>query len=223
MIHAPPGGKPTQVQAVADQKLELAVTGRSFWARNGFAVYGVIVIGLLAIAGREAWSYFSSFRESKVKADFAKVDSSSPEQLGKFAADNNGHPLAGLAFLLAADSQYTVGNYQAAQGSYEKAAFELKDAIVKTRARLGAAMSQLASGDQAGGSAVLQKLVDDAGAEKVFRVEAAYELAVLAKDAGKMDDLKKLADQASKIDPTSIWTKETFVLITQMPIGQHQK
>lgn len=215
MSQLPPANPtPEGTPPVYEPAFETAV--QSFWAKNRQGILIVVIVALLAIVGREAWQYFAASRERDVQADYAKaVDQSA--KLEAFAAAHSGHVLAGVAYLRLADEKFTAGDYKTAATNYQKAAGSLKNPALLGRAQLGAAMSQLNGGDQAAGETALKGISADAGLDKGVRAEAAYHLAALAADAGKADDVKKLAEEVSKIDPMSSWAQRATMLVARTP------
>lgn len=207
---------PVDTQAASVPAPDFAAQMHSFWEKNRSFVLMLAVVVLLAIVGREGWDYFNAQREQSIRGEYARA-ADSPDKLGAFAAEFPGHELAGVALLRLADSQYTAGDFKSAATSYQRAAGSLTEAAVKSRARLGAAMSQLAGGDLAGGEALLKPLADDAAADKVIRAEACYHLATLANEAGRAEDVRKLTDEITKIDPISVWAQRAFALRASLP------
>ncbi|MFI5336950.1 MAG: tetratricopeptide repeat protein [Opitutales bacterium] len=195
---------------------DFATAVHLFWENNHRQVYFLCFAVLLAIIGREGWSYFTAMREQDVAEDYARA-AGAPERLTRFAGDHSSHPLAGVALLQVADGKYSAGEFAAAQAGYAKAAEVLTDAGLKSRARLGAAMSQLGAGDSAGAEAALQALVADATQAKLTRAEAAYQLASLAQAAGRAADVKKYAEEVTKIDGAGAWAQRAFMLLAQLP------
>jgi hypothetical protein len=192
---------------------ETAVQG--FWAKNRQGILVACVVVLVAIAGRELWQYVAAGREESVRAEYAKADQAA--KLEAFASANSGHALAGVASLRVADEKFAATDYKAAAAAYQKAAGNLKNPTLLGRARLGAAVSQLNGGDQAGAEAALKAVTAEAALDKGVRAEAGYHLATLAADAGKADEVKKLAEEVSKIDGTSIWAQRATMLAVRQP------
>ena len=116
-----------------------------------------------------------------------------------------------------ADEKFTTGDYKTAATQYQKAAGSLQNEVLLGRAKLGAAMSQLNSGDQAASEAALKVIGGDATLAKGARAEATYHLTSLAAAAGRMDEVKKLADEISKIDAGSSWAQRATLLLTSQP------
>lgn len=198
---------------------DFAASMHVFWEKNRSSIYILCAAVLVGIVGREGWQYFSAMRERDIEAEYAKV-AGATDRLTAFAAEHPGHPLAGVALLRLADEKYTAGDFKTATANYTKAAEQLNNEALKGRAKLGAAMSQLGAGDQAAGETVLKALSADAALVKTVRAEATYHLALLAKEAGKTDELKKLVEEVSKIDPTSAWAQRAFVLRATLDEGK---
>lgn len=187
-----------------------------FWEKNHNQVYFLCLAVILALVGREGWSYYSTQREQGVEAEYAKA-AGAADRLARFADDNAGHPLAGAALLGVADDKYSKGDFKAAQAAYTKAATSLTEAALLSRAKLGAAMSQLAGGDTAGAEAALKSLSGDAALAKLTRAEAGYQLASLAQSAGHPADARKYATEVTKLDGASVWAQRSLMLLAQLP------
>lgn len=185
---------------------------QAFWDKNRKAILLVCAVALLAIIGREGWGYYAAMREKGVQEDYAKIADDSTK-LASFADAHAGHVLAGVAYLRVADEKYSAGDYKQAQAGYQKAIGSLKHNLLIGRAKLGAAVSQAKAGDVTAGEAALRGVLADAALQKGVRAEAAYHLALLARDAGKPDEVKKLVDEVGKIDSTSSWFERATLLL----------
>ena len=215
MSQLPPANQtPEGTTPVYEPAFETAV--QSFWAKNQKGVLILVVVALLAIVGREAWQYYAASREQGVRAEYAKTADQSAK-LESFASANAGHALAGVAYLRLADEKFSAGDFKNAASAYQKAAGSLKNEALLARAKLGAAISQINAGDQAAGEAGLKAVSTDASLDKGLRAEATYHLAALAADAGKADEVKKLAEEVSKIDATSSWSQRATMLVVRQP------
>lgn len=217
MTSLPPAEKPPHGETPAPAAPDFAIQMHEFWAKNHTQIYFLIAAILLAIVAKEGWGYFSAMHERGIAEDYAKV-ANTPEALARFADEHSGHALAGVALLRVADDKYSAGDFKAAQAAYSKAAPALKQADLQSRAKLGAAMSQLAAGDAAGGSTALQALMNDTAAAKPTRAEAAYQLASLASSAGRADDVRKFANEITKIEPAGVWAQRSLTLLAQLPV-----
>ncbi|MBA4137327.1 MAG: hypothetical protein C0518_08440 [Opitutus sp.] len=194
---------------------EFALKVHTFWEKNRSAIFILIAAIFIALLGREGWSYFAEQRERGVQADYAKV-ADRIDQLPKFAEANKGHALAGVAWLRVADDSYAKNDFKAAATNYQKAAATLENTALKSRARLGAAVSQLAAGDRTAAETGLKALSADATATAALRAEASYHLAALAHEAGKDEDAKKLIDEIAKLDANGLWAQRGFMLRAQI-------
>ncbi len=210
---SPQGAKPADAPAV-DTGFELAL--HEFWVRNRNFVLLLCAAALLVIAGREGWQYFAAAREKDLQADYAKAGDTA-DRLAKFADDHAGHALAGVAYLRVADEKFSIGDFQPAANFYQKAAGSLQNDALLGRAKLGAAVSQLDGGDQAGGEAALKALSADPAVFKSARAEAAYHLASIAAGAGRADEVRKLADQISLIEANGPWAQRATMLVAGLP------
>lgn len=194
---------------------EFALNVRLFWEKNRSAILLVIAVVFLALIGREGWQWFQASRERDIEETYAKI-ADRLEQLPKFANENSGHPLAGVAWLRLGDDAYSKNDFKSAAAHYAKAADALENVVLKSRARLGAAIAQLSGGDRTAAETSLKAISGDAKAVKPVRAEAAYNLAVLARDAGRNDDAKKFIEQITQIDAMSLWAQRGFALRAQI-------
>ena len=216
MSQLPPADQSPQTTPVYEPAFETAI--HAFWVRNRQGMLVMCVTALLAIVGTYAWQSIAAGREADVQAEYAKI-SDQPVKLEGFANANSGHPLAGVAWLRLADEKFSAGDFKTAAADYQKATGSLKNDALLGRAKLGAAMSQLNGGDVAGGSAALKAVSADTTLAKGARAEAAYQLVSLAADAGHADEVKRLAEEVSKIDATSMWAQRATLLVTSPAIA----
>ena len=210
----PPAKGPAETAPAPDFALQM----HAFWEKNRSFLLLLCAIVLLAFVGREGWDYFTARREAAIQEEYVRA-SATPEKLTAFAVEYPGHALAGVAWLRVADGQYSAGDFKSATTSYQRAASALPVAPLKSRARLGAAMSLLAGGDVANGEAGLKALADDASVDATIRAEACYHLATVANDAGRADDVRKYADQAARADQMGLWAQRAFTLKASLAAG----
>jgi len=211
MTTNPPVENQSQSQSAVAPEAGFEIAMQEFWQKYRTLIFVVAGLGLLVIAGREGWQYFAEQREEGVRADYAKAGDR-PEQLVSFAAANSGHELAGVAYLRVADAKYSAGDYRAALENYTKAAAALKVTAVLGRARLGAALSQLNSGDKSAGETALKAIAADASLLKPARAEASYHLAALAYEAGNQAEVSRLVSEINKLDTAGIWVERAAAL-----------
>lgn len=194
---------------------EFALRVQEFWAKNRATILLLVVALFAVLLGREGWQMFQESRERGIQEDYAKV-ADRVDQLAKFAADHSGHPLAGVALLRVADDAYAKNDFKTAIGNYQKAAETLAQPALKSRARLGAAMSQLGAGDKAAAEATLQALAADSKTVATVRAEATYHLATLAHEAGKVEEALKHLEGIAKLDGSGLWVQRGFMLRAQI-------
>ncbi len=194
----------------------LDVVAHEFWQKHRRTLLIAAGIALLAVIGREGWSYYASQHELDVRTDFARA-ADRPEQLLAFAKANASHPLAGVAYLQVADIRYEAGDFRGALENYSKAAASLQNPGALGRARLGAAMSQINAGDKAAAEAGFKAIQADTSMPKGIRAEAVYHLATLALDAGNTQEVSRLVAEIGKIDPAGIWSQRGTMLLAGQP------
>lgn len=185
-----------------------------FWEKNRPFVLLLIVTVLGVILAREGWQAYRGMRERGIQAEYARIERI--DQLPRFAEAHAGHALAGAAWLRVADDAYGKDDFRSAATHYAKATESLDNVALKSRARLGAAMSQIAAGDAAAGEAALKALQADADATTTIRAEAAFHLATLAHQAGRSDEAKQFLDEVTKIDAMGFWAQRSFGLRAQI-------
>jgi len=211
---APVGNKPAEQPASAHSGIEESL--HVFWEKNRSAILVLCAVAVLVVLGREGWQYYAAQQEAGVRAEYARA-ADRPEQLAAFAKSHAGHPLAGVAHLRIADQRYAAGDQRQALENYNKAAALLKNPVLLARAKLGAAMSQLNSGDKAAAETSLKAVSADASLAKELRAEAAYHLAALAKEAGNTAEVERLVAEIGKIDPAGAWSQRATSLVATRP------
>lgn len=213
MTIPPPAGHQTptpQQPAAIEPGFEVAL--HAFWEKNRKLVLALCVAALVVIIGREGWQYYAAQQEAGVREQYARI-ADRPEQLAAFAAANADHALAGVAYLQIADAKYVAADYRAAAENYKKAAAIIKNAGLLGRAKLGAAMSQMNAGDQAGAEAALKAASADTALPRGSRAEAFYHLATLAHDAGNAAEVGRLLAEINKIDANGVWAQRATTLL----------
>ena len=186
-----------------------------FWKKNGTAVIALCALVLVGIIAKGGWEYLAAQKEADVEKNYAAA--TTPEKLKAFAAAHADHTLGAVAQLRLADDAYTAGKGAEAVTGYEQVVARLKTGPLATRARLGAAMAKIAAGKTTDGESALKSLASDTTQAKGVRVEAAYQLASLASEAGRADDVKKYSDLVVQIDPASPWMQRAMTLRSSLP------
>jgi tetratricopeptide (TPR) repeat protein len=189
-----------------------------FWLKNRNLITGCCIVVLLIVVGKGAYSVYVEQREKHIASEYASAGSVS-EKLKQFAVNNEGHSLAGIAYLRLADEAFAAGKYAEAADFYAKAVPAVKGTAFASRAALGAAISQVFLGKSAEGKAALAVLANNPAEFKGIRAEAGYHLANLAVEAGKPEDAAKFIDQVIQVDSTGMWAQRALLLRASLPIS----
>lgn len=176
------------------------------WAKHRGAIIGVCVGLILAVVIVEWVKDYRVSQREKLGVAFGAADT--PEKLRAFANEHDDSRMGGLAWLKLADQAFEAGRFSEASGNYEKAAARLSGDAFGARATYGQAMSDLAAGNKAKGEGLLRTIAADTKAPKSLRAEVSYQLAVLAKDAGRIDEARKLIGEVEVLDPAPYWVRE---------------
>lgn len=176
-----------------------------FWVKNSRNIYvvcGLVMVGILA------WGLFNWYKkgeENRIGQAYAAATTT--EKLKSFAAQNEGHELAGVAHLRLADEAYAAGNYTQAAASYKTAAETLKSGPLGGRAHIGRAVSTLQGGAASEAETQLKAIAADASQLKAVRAEAYFHLASLAAVAGRNDEANKYLEQLMTVEAAGLWAQ----------------
>jgi hypothetical protein len=193
----------------------LEVTLDRFWKKNSGLIIAVCVAILAAIVGKEGYDWYRRGQEAELGREFKEA--TTPDKLKSFAAAHPDHELAGLANLSLADDAYQSKKYVEAATSYQRAADVLKTGPFAARAQLGVAVSKLQGGQAAEGLEKLKQIANDTAQPAGVRSEAAYHVAMVAAEAGQVDEASKFADLASTVGPQSMWSQMASALRATLP------
>ncbi len=188
-----------------------------FWEKNARTVVALVIIVVLALLARWGFQLFAARREAAIRADYAAAASS--DQLKAFIVANPAAPLSGVVGLRLADEAYVAGNFIAAREAYAAAAPLLGTDPLAFRARLGAAISPLQAGDVATARPALEALANDTAFAKALRAEAAYHLAVLARDAGQPVEATRWTEIVLAADSEGMWAQRALQLRGSFPVA----
>lgn len=186
-----------------------------FWEKNGRAVIVVLAVVALAIVGRWAFQMLAESRERAIASEYAEAKDGAALQA--FAGAHPQAPLAAAAHLRIADEAYAAGKFQAAVADYDAAAKILAGQPLGDRARMGSAISKLQAGDTAAAKTALEALANDTAFTRTFRGEAAFHLAILARDAGQPAEAVKWTELVLVADPTGLWAQRALQLRSSLP------
>lgn len=190
---------------------------RLFWEKNSKTVYALCVVVLLAIVGRGVLDYYQRQKEEGTEADYTAA--TTPEKLKTFINQHPDHPLAAVASLTQGDEAYSAKNYAEALSNYQRASEILKSGPFAGRARLGIAIAKVNLGQTADGEDKLKQIANDSTQLKPVRAEAAYHLATLAVEAGRLDEATKFLELTSTIEPNGSWAQRAMMLRTSLPVS----
>lgn len=187
-----------------------------FWEKNREILVVACLLVLAGILSWNGWQYFSAQKELGIEKAYAEAGN--PEQLRAFVEAHPTHSLAGVAELRLADAAYQAGQNADALAAYARAGTLLDPAgVLAARARLGAAIVKVQTGQGAEGLSALRQLAEDPKQFSNIRAEASYDLASIAAEAGRADETRQLATQLMQIDPSSPWTQRAFALQAKLP------
>lgn len=186
-----------------------------FWTKNGKIVIGLCVVIFIGIIAKGAWEYIEAQKEKGIQEEYASA--TTPEKLKAFVSAHPGHMLSGVTQVRLADEAYAAGKTAEALAGYESAKSTLKTGPLAARAQLGFAMAKIQAGKTSEGETALKALAGDATQLKGVRAEAYYQLASLASESSKADDVKKFTDQLMQLDPSSPWMQRAMMLRAKLP------
>lgn len=173
-----------------------------FWKERGPAVFGVLALIAVVVVGFEAMRYLGVRKGAALEAEYATLESAASKL--EFAKANSDRKIGGLAYLDVADSDYTAGAFDTAAEHYAAAETGLTETPLIGRARLGAALSKLRSGEAAAFTE-LEMVARDPSLLGPYRGEAAYLLAVAQWEAGDADAVQRALDLLGTIDDAGTW------------------
>ncbi len=158
-----------------------------YWKRNKNFIVTTIVAALVIIVGVQSYKLYAANAKAQLANAYAQATTS--EELAKFAAENSGKKLAGVALLQNGDKLFSEGKYADAQKAYADAQKDLKGNVLEGRAMLGAAAStgaqDLAKGIDAYAAIATNKSVDVS-----YRIQANYLLGLSYAQVGKTAEAK---------------------------------
>jgi hypothetical protein len=186
-----------------------------FWKNYRTTIYGAIVIVLAAIIGREAWQFYAANREATIRTAYGAADTADAKRA--FARENAGHPLAGIALLAAADDAYSNADYARAGREYGEARAALKDASLAARAQLGEALCTIQGGLASKGEPMLRAFAADKNMPATLRIEAWYQLAVLALADGNHAPAREALEKLGELPLTRDWSFRIADLRSRLP------
>lgn len=190
---------------------------REFWKRNGVLFFGGLAMVAVIVVIVQIVQYVGNQMEASAAREFG-VALSTPEALASYAESHAGSARAGLAHLELAHQAYEAGNFGEAATLYAAATEELADSSLAGRAALGEALSRVKIGEETAAKEILQSLSDNAAMLNSTRAEAAYNLAVMAWEAGDIDGALALVEKIEGLEDIGIWEFRAADLRDRMPM-----
>ena len=187
-----------------------------FWFENKKTILLTCALVFVILVAKEGVLYYLDQRERAIGAAFAAAETS-PEKLRAFANENSGHKLAGLAWLSIGDDAFKAAKYADAVSAYEKAEPLVAGTAFAGRALIGQAFSIGLGGDKTKAEAAFKKVVADAKQPAAIRTEARYHLALLAVEAGRIDDARKALEEVLQNDESGAWSQRAMSLQSSLP------
>jgi len=201
---------PASETTLAAPSFEQTLSG--FWAKNRKLVFLLCAVVVVVIVAREVSVLSAAQSRERLAQSYAEA-AATPEGFRRFAQDNAGLQLGGVAWLQIADTAYEADQFSEAANAYEQSLKGLASGTaLANRAALGFAVSQLKSGAETQGKAGLAALADNAGVSVAVRAEAAYHLALFAHVAGEQEVFAQRAAQLAQVDPMSLWNQRLLSL-----------
>ena len=100
-----------------------------YWKRNKNFIITTIVAALVIIVGVQSYKLYAANAKAQLANAYAQATTS--EELAKFAAENSGKKLAGVALLQNGDKLFSEGKYADAQKAYADAQKDLKGNVLE--------------------------------------------------------------------------------------------
>lgn len=158
-----------------------------YWKRNKTSLITSIAAAFAIIICVQGFKMYRANAQVRLANEYALAQT--PEQLAKFAAENAGKKLAGVALLQNADKLYSEGKFAEAQKIYVQAESDLGGTILEGRALIGEAAC-VSVQDTAKGIDLFKKVASNASIDPSYKAQAAYLLGLTYQQTGKKDEAK---------------------------------
>lgn len=187
-----------------------------FWFENKKTILLTCVLVLVIFVVKEGVLYYLDQRERAIGTAFAAAETN-PDKLRAFATENSGHKLAGLAWLNIGDEAFKATKYAEAAAAYEKAEPLVVGSAFASRAQIGRGFSLSLAGDKPKAEELFKGIVADEKQASAIRTEARYHLAILAVEAGRVDEARKTLNEVQQNDETGAWSQRVMALRANLP------
>ncbi len=186
-----------------------------FWHKYSSVIIGLIVAVFAGLILYFAVLFLAERREASIRNQYSEAET--PEQKVAFAREHTGHRLAGTAALEVADRRFNEEEYEEAAELYALARESLGGHPLAGRAGLGEAVAYVMQGRSDDAERALGALVEDEGVLQAVRMEAAYNLALLAFENEDYDRVRNLADRIGEEDMMGLWSGRAQSLVDDIP------
>ena len=195
----------------AQDSAEISIEDRisTYWVENKSFVSGFIILLLVLVVGYNGARIYQSYEEEKVQISYSKTKDN--ETLEMFVQNNSGEYLGGMAALSIADESYSEEDYERALKFYSIASEALADNILEGRALIGQAFCLYYNGNINEALDHLAAIAANTGLAEVAQVEAAYHLAVEAKNSGRDEQYDRYANQIKASNIASQWQQRLSI------------
>jgi len=187
-----------------------------FWRNHRNKVYGAVCVISGLVILWQGVKIYQSHVDAALQAEYSAA--ADAPALAAFAQAHADTTLGKLAQLESADNLYKAGKFKEAADSYAKAITMLGDDEKASRARLGQAMALLQANDIKGGTQLLEALTNDNSVVENLRAESAFDLAILAAQAGDKDGANKWLNHLKEFKDANIWNTQAAALTEIMPL-----
>ncbi len=169
-----------------------------YWKRNKTFIITSIALAFAIVIGVQSFKMYVASAKTALANKYAQANT--PAELEKFASENSGKTLAGVALLQNADTLYADGKYVESQKAYDNSQKELSGTVLEGRAMLGAAASVLAQ-DLKKGIDALKSVYSNTSIDATYNAQAGYLLGLAYRQVGNIDEakstLKKISENKS--------------------------
>jgi hypothetical protein len=187
-----------------------------FWRKQRKNIVGLLAVIAAGLLIWQGWVAYAAHAAATLQADYQAANGAT--ELLAFAQAHPEAPLGKFAQLEGADDLYKDSKFKEAADAYAQAATVWGDDEKGQRARLGQAMALIQAGDNKTGSELLEALSNDASVLENYRAEAAYDLVILAIQAGDNAGAAKWVERVKEFKTNNAWLNQIGTLGEVAPL-----